>query len=86
MTPGKFEAADWLKCIVTGTHADESTASVEIWLAKDGDYVKDWQWADLSSLGQVTDIRFDFDGTKKNDWGLTTPTYICIDDLTIQVD
>lgn len=84
LTPGKFESTDWLKCIVTGTREDGTTANVEIYLAKDGQYVKDWQWADLSVLGKVKSLSFAFDGTKKNDWGLTTPTYICIDDLTLE--
>ena len=82
MTPGKFEAGDWLKCTVTGTRADATTASVDIMLAEDGSYVQNWQWADLTSLGKVTSLSFSFDGTKKNDYGLTTPTYICIDDVT----
>ena len=82
MTPGKFEAEDWLTCTVTGTKEDNSTASVDISLAKNGKYVQFWQWADLSSLGKVTSLSFSFSGTKANDYGLTTPTYICIDDLT----
>ena len=69
---------------MTGTREDGTTANVEIYLAKDGQYVKDWQWADLSVLGKVKSLSFAFDGTKKNDWGLTTPTYICIDDLTLE--
>lgn len=40
-----------------------------------------WKWIDLSSLGVVNRIRFSFDGTKKNDYGLTTPTYLCINDF-----
>ncbi len=86
MTPGKFEATDWLKCTVTGKRIDGTTADVDIWLAKDGTYVSDWQWADLSSLGKVTELSFNFDGTRKNDRGLTTPTYICVDDVTVQLD
>ena len=84
MTPGKFEAADWLVCTVTGVKADGCTATVDIELAKDGTYVKDWQWADLSALGKVKSLSFSFSGSKNNDWGLTTPAYMCIDDLTIQ--
>ena len=84
MTPGKFEATDWLKCTITGKKADDTTATVDIMLAENGDYVKDWQYADLSSLGKVKSLAFSFDGTKKNDWGLTTPTYICIDDIVIE--
>lgn len=86
MTPGKFETTDWLKCVVTGTHVDGTTATLDLWLAKDGTYVSDWQWADLTVLGKVESLSFYFEGTKKNSWGLTTPTYLCIDDMTIQLD
>ena len=83
MSPGFFGDEDWLKCTVTGTKLDDTTASVDIYLAKDGDYAWRWLYADLSSLGVVKSLSFNFDGTKKNDWGLTTPTYICIDDIEI---
>ncbi|WP_051523148.1 DUF4465 domain-containing protein [Prevotella sp. P6B4] len=83
MTPGAFDATDWLKCTVTGTKADGTTASVDIDLAKDGEYVSEWKYCDLSSLGKVKDLSFTFDGSKKNSYGLTTPSYMCIDDLQI---
>ncbi len=84
MTPGAFDATDWLKCIVTGELADGTQKTVEIMLAEKDRYVKDWEYADLSSLGKVVSLSFSFDGTRKNDWGLTTPTYICIDDIIIE--
>ncbi|MBQ8949013.1 MAG: DUF4465 domain-containing protein [Prevotella sp.] len=84
MTPGKFETEDWLKCTVTGTKADGTTATVDITLAENGDYVKDWQYADLSALGKVVSLSFAFSGSKNNDYGLTTPAYMCIDDLEIE--
>lgn len=84
MTPGKFEADDWFKCIITGTKADGTTVTAEAYLAKDGSYVQDWQYCDLSSLGKVKSLSFAFDGTKKNDWGVTTPAYICIDDIEFE--
>ena len=90
MTPGKFEADDFLKCIVYPTPADEnlmSGARYEIDLASGGDYVKGWQYCDLSKVDafkNIKSISFGFEGSKKNDWGLTTPTYICIDDIVIE--
>lgn len=84
MTPGKFEAEDWLKCTVTGNKADGTTATVDIVLAENGDYVKEWKYADLSSLGKVVSLSFAFSGTKNNDYGLTTPAYMCIDDIEIE--
>lgn len=79
--PGGFTKDDWFKCIVTGMKADSTTVSVEIMLAQNGDYVKDWQFVDLSSMGQIKSLSFSFDGTKKNANGVTTPAYMCIDDI-----
>ena len=89
MSPGKFEADDQLLCMVypyrDGSLIDD--AYLEIPLAKDGDYVKEWQYCDLSNLKEfqnITSLSFTFEGTKKNDYGLTTPSYICIDDIEIE--
>jgi len=84
MTPGKFEASDWFLCKVTATKADGTTKDIEIYLAKDGDYVKDWQFCDFNELAEVTSLSFSFDGTRKNDYGLTTPAYLCIDDIEFE--
>ena len=88
MSPGKFEQSDWFKCILYPTPANGvGGASYDIYLAKDGDYVKEWKYCDLSGVDafkNITSLSFSFDSTKKNDWGLTTPTYICIDDIEIE--
>ena len=78
----KFEATDWLTCTVTGTQADGTTKTVDIKLAENGDYVKEWQFADLSALGTVSSLSFSFSGSDSGDWGVNTPAYICIDNLT----
>lgn len=80
----KFDASDWLTCTITGTRADGSTATVDIDLASNGDYVKEWKYCDLSSLGVVTELSFSFSGSRNNAYGLLTPAYICVDDLTIE--
>ena len=89
LTPGKFGADDWFKCILYPIPADGSLsgARYEIDLAMDGDYVKEWKYCDLSKVDafkNISSISFGFDGTRKNDYGLTTPTYICIDDIEIE--
>ena len=88
MTPGGFTTGDWYKLTVIGTHADETTEQVEFYLADyrseneaDHYYVKDWQWVDLTALGQVESVTFRLDSSRKNDWGMTTPGYFCIDDF-----
>ena len=91
MSPGKFEAEDFLNCVVYPTPAADvmSGARLEIPLAKDGDYVKEWKYCDLSDVVAFQNIKalsFGFEGTKRNDFGLTTPTYICIDDIEIEYE
>ena len=89
MSPGKFEKEDYLKCVIYPTPADGSLsgARIEIDLAKDGDYIKDWQYIDLAGIDafeNISSISIAFEGSKANDWGLTTPTYACIDDMVIE--
>ena len=84
----KFKQGSWFKVIFTGTKADESTASVEYYLA---DYrsenesewtcLTDWAWIDLSSLGKVVSLSISFDGTDKSYGYLNTSTYVCIDNV-----
>lgn len=83
-----FGQDDYFKLIITGYDINgEETGTVEQMLidctdAKEWHYINDWRWVDLTSLGNnVMYVKFSFDGTKKNDWGLTTPTYVCIDDF-----
>ena len=82
----KFETGkDYFKVTVTA----DNGKSVDFYPA---DYrtgvtvVKDWKWLDLSSLGRVKVLTFTFDGTDKGEWGLNTPLYVCIDDLTYEVE
>ena len=89
MSPGKFEAEDFLTCFVYPTPAEDvlSGARLEVSLAKDGDYVKEWKYCDLSEVSAFQNIKalsFSFEGSKNNDYGLTTPSYICIDDIEIE--
>ena len=84
MTPGSFDKTDWFKCTVTGKKQSGGTVTVDIDLAKDGDYVKEWKYCDLSSMGKVVELSFSFTSSRANDWGPTTPKYICIDDLEIE--
>jgi len=89
MSPGKFEAEDFLNFIVYPRRNNglDGGARLEIPLAVDGDYVKEWKYCDLSdvvSFQNITSLAFSFEGSKKNDYGLTTPTYICIDDIEVE--
>ena len=88
MTPGAFTTGDWCLLTITGTHADETTATVQVYLADyrsaneaDHYYINQWQWVDLTALGEVKALTFAITSSRFNDWGMTTPGYFCMDNL-----
>ncbi len=89
-----FKKNDYFKVTIKGYNGTtKATGSVDFYL---GDYrsansadhylLDTWQWVDLRPLGKVKTLTFSFDGTKENDMGLTTPTYITVaDQITVPV-
>lgn len=79
----------FFKLTITGVKADGTTVSKDITLADYANgavrYISDWQWVDLTSFGEVRALKFAFDGSDKGAWGLNTPAYVCIDNLTATV-
>ena len=48
------------------------------------DYIiRDWSWVDLSLLGKVDSVAFYFESSDTGFYGINTPTYFCMDNLTI---
>lgn len=67
----------------------EVTDSVEFYLAdyrfedNSQDYIVDeWTWVDLSALGFVQRVEFVLTSTDVGMFGVNTPTYFCIDNIT----
>jgi hypothetical protein len=89
----KFAQGDYLKLIATGYDTDSATVTgtAEFYLA---DYRSvnptqwklhnDWQWMDLTALGNVSFIRFSMESTDTGAWGINTPTYFLLDKLTVE--
>lgn len=85
---GGFVQGDYFKMVINAEFADGSTQTLDYYLADyrsensaDWYYLDTWQWVDLRSLGSVKKFTFGFEGTKTNQYGLTTPTYFCLDDF-----
>ena len=77
----KFETGDFLKVTITADNG-KSVDFYPVDFRKEKTIVVDWTWLDLSSLGRVKSLTFTFDGTDKGEFGVNTPLYVCIDDLT----
>lgn len=82
----KFDETDWFLLTATGYLNDEKTASADFYLAKEGNIVNDWQYFDLSALGQVDEIHFTLSSSDTGDWGMNTPAYFCIDNFGAKQD
>jgi hypothetical protein len=66
-----------------------STDSVDFYLAdyrfedNSQDYILDeWAYVDLTSLGNADSLLFTLSSTDNGDFGMNTPAYFCIDNLT----
>ena len=47
------------------------------------DYIlKEWEWVDLSSLGNVDSLQLSLSSTDNGQFGMNTPAYFCIDNIT----
>lgn len=82
-----FEAGSWFKVIVTGYRGEAETGKVEYYLAdfRDGKSFlsNQWETVDLSALGEVDKMAFGFDSSDKGEYGINTPTYVCVDNLLL---
>lgn len=82
---------DWFKLTINGWSNDETLkGSVDYYLAdyrfsdNSADYiVNDWQWIDLRELQEVDYLTFELASTDNNDWGMKTPAFFCIDNVTL---
>ncbi len=84
---------DWFKMTAIGFNAaGDSVKSVDFYLAdyrsddNSKDYIVDkWTTVDLSSLGKINKLTFRFTSTDTGDWGINTPTYVCLDNIKYEV-
>lgn len=78
---GGFTEDDYLLLTITGTLNAVPTGTIEFYLAKGQNAVNQWTYVDLSPLGKIDHMGFALTSTKTNAYGMTTPTYFCIDNL-----
>ena len=85
----------WLKIVAYGYDSfdadpsvDEPTSMVEFYLVKGYEVVEDWQKWDLSSLGAVAKVRFNFEYSEDmgGKYGFTIPGYFAYDDIAVRFE
>lgn len=85
---GPFTSNDWFKLTATGYKADKSKiGSIDFYLAdfRDGkqEIVNTWKWFDWSSIKNADYVTFEMSSTDNGDWGMNTPSYFCLDGITL---
>ncbi len=77
----------YVKIMAYGFDADNNlTGVVEHYLCRDGEPITTWEKFDLSGLGKVARIEFNFDASEdmKGSYGLNCPAYFAYDNVTVQ--
>ena len=81
---------DWYMLSIIGLVDTVVTDTIEFYLAdyrfgaNSQDYIiNDWTWLDLTSLGNITSLQFNWSSSDNGDWGMNTPAYFCMDDLSV---
>jgi hypothetical protein len=83
-------SGDWFSVTATGSRNGATVGSVEFFLAdlrgatpvgvRSG-----WNWVDLSGLETIDRLSFSFAGSDVGEYGLNTPAYFAMDNLTYAV-
>jgi hypothetical protein len=78
----------WFSVTAAGSLGGRPTGSLDYYLADlrtptSPGVLAGWAWFDLSSLGVVDSVSFSFAGSDIGDYGLNTPAYFAMDNLTV---
>ena len=81
----------WLKIVAYGFESvddEEPVSEVEFYLVYGTNVVEDWQKWDLSGLGKVAKVRFNFlySEAMGGSYGFTIPGYFAYDDVAVRFD
>lgn len=77
-----FGHNDWFKLTIDGyLNGMGIDTQVEVYLAKDGKYINQWTYVDLSQFGEIDAIMFSLSSSDNGTWGMNTPAYFAMDNF-----
>lgn len=77
-----FGHNDWFRLTINGyLNGDGIDTQVEVDLAKDGKYINQWTYVDLTQFGPMDAITFTMSSSDMGDWGMNTPAYFAMDNF-----
>ncbi len=84
----KFAEGDFFKVTFKGYKGEVLTGEVDYFLAdfREGRRFlnNNWEYLDLTPLGDAERVEVVFDGSDKGEYGLNTPRYVFIDNLVVE--
>lgn len=89
MFASAFDDGDWFLLTIKGFDSDDNeVGSVEFYLAdfrSTESYIVDkWTTVSLASLKNVAKLVLHLSSSDNSEWGMNTPAYVCIDNLSIK--
>ena len=79
----KWTDKDIFTLTITGYYGRNKTEEISVPLADGMDILNTWKKVDLSDLGLVDRIGFTLSSTDNGQYGMNTPAYFCLDQLTV---
>ena len=77
-----FGHNDWFKLTIDGyLNGNGIDTQVTVDLAKDGKYINQWTYVDLSQFGEIDAIMFSLSSSDNGTWGMNTPAYFAMDNF-----
>ena len=81
----KFTEDDWFKLTIHGVKEGAEVGTVDVDLAKEGKYINEWTYVDLSTLGEIDGVFFTMSSSDSYEYeGVTymnTPAYFAMDNF-----
>ncbi len=76
---------DWVKIVAMGYKGTDKVGEVEHYLVNGPENIqKGWEKFDLSSLGEITSVKFNIKGSSDNGYGFSQPAYFAYDDVAVR--
>ena len=81
----KFTEDDWFKLTIHGVKEGAEVGTVDVDLAKEGKYINEWTYVDLSTLGEIDGVFFTMsssdESTYEGETYMNTPAYFAMDNF-----
>lgn len=78
-----FGASDWCILTVHGVGYDRTERTIDVYLAKNGDIMKDWITVDLTPLGSCGSLYFTMSSSDTGQWGMNNPAYFALSAMNL---